>query len=54
MNLSELLHVTNQVRKAGELSPYLFTVYLDDLFEIKCVPVSRGESKPERPGTPFR
>ena len=31
MNLSEPLHVTNQVRKAGVLSPYLFAVYLDDL-----------------------
>jgi len=32
MNLSEPLHVTNQVRKRGVLSPYLFAVYLDDLF----------------------
>jgi len=32
MNLSEPLHVTNQVRKGEVLSPYLFTVYLDDLF----------------------
>jgi len=32
MNLSERLHVANQVRKGGVLSPYLFAVYLDDLF----------------------
>jgi len=31
MNLSEPLHATNQVRQ-GVLSPYLFAVYLDDLF----------------------
>jgi len=31
MNLSEPLHATNQVRP-GVLSPYLFAVYLDDLF----------------------
>jgi len=31
MNLYELLHITNQVRQEGVLSPYLFTVYLDDL-----------------------
>jgi len=32
MNLFEPLHVANQVRKGGVLSPYLFAVYLDDLF----------------------
>jgi len=32
MNLSEPLHVTNKVRKRGVLSPYLFAVYLDDIF----------------------
>ena len=32
MNLVEPLRVTNQVRKRGVLSSYLFAVYLDDLF----------------------
>jgi len=32
MNLSEPLHVTNQVRKGGVLSSQMFVVYLDDLF----------------------
>jgi len=32
MNLSEPLHVTNQVRKGEVLSSYLFAVYSDDLF----------------------
>jgi len=32
MNLSEPLHVTNQVRKGEVLSSYLFSVYSDDLF----------------------
>jgi len=32
MNLSEPLHVTNQVRKGGVLSSRLFVVYLDYLF----------------------
>ena len=32
MNLSELLHVTNQVRKVRVLCPYLFAVYFDYLF----------------------
>jgi len=30
MNLSEPLRVTNQVRKGGVLSRYLFAVCLDD------------------------
>ena len=29
--LSEPFHVSNGVRQGGELSPYLFAVYLDDL-----------------------
>ena len=32
MNLSEPLHFTNQVRKGGALSPYLFAACFDDLF----------------------
>ena len=32
MNLSEPLHVTNQVRKGGVLSSQMFVVYLVDLF----------------------
>ena len=31
MNLSESFHVTNGVRQGEVLSPYLFSVYLDDL-----------------------
>ena len=30
--MSEPLYATNQVRKGGVLSAYLFAVYLDDLF----------------------
>jgi len=30
MNLSEALHVTNQVRQGGVLSPRLFAVYIVD------------------------
>ena len=32
MNLSELLHVTKQVRKVRVLCPYLLAVYFDYLF----------------------
>jgi len=38
MNLSEPLHITNQVRQGGVISPYLFAVYLDDLsFELNNI-----------------
>ena len=30
-NISELFHVTNGVRQSGIISPYLFSVYIDDL-----------------------
>ena len=41
--ISDLFHVTNGVRQGGILSPYLFSVYIDDitaelnLLRIKCV-----------------
>ena len=32
-SMSELFHVTNGVRQGGILSPYLFSIYIDDLSE---------------------
>ena len=36
---STAFSISNDVKQGGVLSPYLFSVYVEQLFELKCCPI---------------